>query len=243
MLLCGVAQAEPENKKKVSAKQAERHCNLSTQERYKNLAKYCKNTSRGNICCVYKSTYTEDESSASFFRQEKERAEAAQLFSGSQNLDAPHKPERLVRHQKQRPVSAPDAVRIAREWEGFNQRKNRQDLIKLLSYGNMKVDPVRIPWCAGFMNAILTRAGYEGTGSLMARSFLGYGIATKYPREGDIVVFSRGKNSSAGHVGFYVGAKTINGVRHIKVLGGNQNKKVSVAYYPANKLLSYRKLG
>jgi uncharacterized protein (TIGR02594 family) len=280
MLLCGVVQAEPEKKKKVSARQAERYCNLSAQDRYAHLAKFCKQLQAKKVipaaAAVVASTYTDD-SSASFFRQEKERAEASQFFSGWQKLDAPPTPvetkkpklkpvmavidlntelpkgstklsqsypEQPVRRENPRPIFAPDPVRIAREWEGYNARKNRQDLIKMLSDGNdMKVDPARIPWCAGFVNAILSRAGYEGTGSLMARSFLGYGIPTTYPREGDIAVFSRGKNSSAGHVGFYVGEETVDGVKYIKVLGGNQNKEVSVAYYPANKLLGYRKLG
>ena len=280
MLFCGVVQAEPEKKKKVSARQAERYCNLSAQDRYAHLAKFCKQLQAKKVipaaAAVVASTYTDD-SSASFFRQEKERAEASHFFSGWQKLDASPTPvetkkpklkpvmavidlntelpkgstklsqsypEQPVRRENPRPIFAPDPVRIAREWEGYNARKNRQDLIKMLSDGNdMKVDPARIPWCAGFVNAILSRAGYEGTGSLMARSFLGYGIPTTYPREGDIAVFSRGKNSSAGHVGFYVGEETLDGVKYIKVLGGNQNREVSVAYYPANKLLGYRKLG
>jgi len=281
MLLCGVAQAEPEKKKKVSVRQAERYCNLSAQDKYAHLAKYCKQLQAKRVipaaAAVVASTTYEDDTAASFFRQEKERADASQFFSGWQKLDSPqpekkkvkeqpkpvmavidlntelpkgsttlsqpYDPEKPARRENPRPILAPDPVRIAREWEGFNERKNRQDLIKLLSDGNMKVDPARIPWCAGFVNAILTRAGYEGTGSLMARSFLGYGIPTTYPREGDIAVFSRGKNSSAGHVGFYVGEETVDGVKYIKVLGGNQNREVSVAYYPANKLLGYRKLG
>lgn len=278
MLLCGVVQAEPEKKKKVSARQAERYCNLSAQDRYAHLAKFCKQLQAKKVlpaaAAVVASTY-DDDTPSNFFRQDRERAEASQFFAGWQKLDAPpveHKkpkpkpvmavidlntelpkgnttlsqshPEQPVRRENPRPMFAPEPVRIAREWEGLNVRKDRSDLTKLLSDGNdMKVDPVRIPWCAAFANAVLNKAGYHGTGSLLARSFLGYGIPTTYPREGDIAVFSRGKNSSAGHVGFYVGEETVDGVKYIKVLGGNQNKEVSVAYYPADKLLGYRKLG
>ena len=276
VFLCNTAEAEP--KKKVSAKQAERYCNLSAQDRYAHLAKFCKQLQAKKVvpaaAAIVASTY-EDDSASNFFRQEKERAEASQFFAGWQKLDAPpvehRKPkakpvmavidlntelpkgnttlsqshhEQPVRRENPRPIFTPEPVRIAREWEGLNVRKDRSDLTKLLSAGNdMKVDPVRIPWCAAFANAVLNKAGYQGTGSLLARSFLGYGIPTTYPREGDIAVFSRGKNSSAGHVGFYVGEETVDGVKYIKVLGGNQNKEVSVAYYPANKLLGYRKLG
>ena len=277
VFLCNTAEAEP--KKKVSVKQAERYCNLSAQDRYAHLAKFCKQLQAKKIvpaaaAAVVASTY-DDDTPSNFFRQDRERAEASQFFAGWQKLDAPpveHKkpkpkpvmavidlntelpkgstrlsqshPEQPVRRENPRPMFAPEPVRIAREWEGLNVRKDRSDLTKLLSDGNdMKVDPVRIPWCAAFANAVLNKAGYQGTGSLLARSFLGYGIPTTYPREGDIAVFSRGKNSSAGHVGFYVGEETVDGVKYIKVLGGNQNKEVSVAYYPANKLLGYRKLG
>jgi uncharacterized protein (TIGR02594 family) len=275
VFLCNTAEAEP--KKKVSAKTAERYCNLSVQDRYAHLAKFCKQLQAKKVvpaaAAIVASTY--DDTPANFFRQDRERAEASQFFAGWQKLDAPpveHKkpkakpvmavidlntelpkgsttlsqshPEQPVRRENPRPMFSPEPVRIAREWEGLNVRKDRSDLTKLLSDGNdMKVDPVRIPWCAAFANAVLNKAGYQGTGSLLARSFLGYGIPTTYPREGDIAVFSRGKNSSAGHVGFYVGEETVDGVRYIKVLGGNQNKEVSVAYYPANKLLGYRKLG
>lgn len=269
--LCNVAEAEP--KKKVSAKTAERYCNLSAQDRYSHLAKYCRFVVAKKI--VQPVTVVTDDSSASFFRQEKERAEASHFFAGWESLPTPelkkqkaktqkiavidlttnlpkgntilsqpYPPEQPMRREIPNPIITSDPVRIAREWEGLNTRKDRTDLTKLLSDGNdMRVDPVRIPWCAAFANAVLSKAGYHGTGSLLARSFLGYGIATKYPREGDIVVFARGRSKTAGHVGFYVGEETLDGVKYIKVLGGNQNKEVSVAYYPADKLLGYRKLG
>jgi uncharacterized protein (TIGR02594 family) len=271
--LCNVAEAEP--KKKVSAKTAERYCNLSVQDRYSHLAKYCKLVVAKKI--EQPVTVATDDSSASFFRQEKERAEASHFFAGWEKLPAPElkkqKPkvqkmavidlnsltnlpkgnttlsqpypaEQPMRRETPNPVITTDPVRIAREWEGLNARKDRTDLTRLLSDGNdMRVDPTHIPWCAAFANAVLSKAGYHGTGSLLARSFLGYGIPTTYPREGDIVVFARGKSKTAGHVGFYVGEETLDGVKYIKVLGGNQNREVSVAYYPANKLLGYRKLG
>jgi hypothetical protein len=66
---------------------------------------------------------------------------------------------------------------------------------------------------------------------------------TRHPEYGDIVVFSRGRGQWAGHVGFYVGEEVVEGVRYILVLGGNQRKEVNVAYYPANYVLGYRKIG
>ena len=106
---------------------------------------------------------------------------------------------------------------------------------------NQPVDPVRIPWCAGFVNAILARSGYETTGSLMARSFLTYGVVTKDPEVGDIVVTKRGNSQVAGHVGFFEGYEWYEGVKYIKVYGGNTAKSVQVGYFPANQVLGYRR--
>ena len=129
-------------------------------------------------------------------------------------------------------------VVIARKYEGMSARRNRRTLRTV-----MKIDPMRIPWCAAFANAILKKAGHEGTGSLMARSFLSYGKKTWRPSKGDIVVFKRGRSRSSGHVGFYMGETVVRGVRYILVLGGNQRKAVNVAMYPKRKVLGYRRIG
>jgi len=104
-----------------------------------------------------------------------------------------------------------------------------------------KVNIQNTPWCAGFANAVLSSTGHGSTGSLAARSFLGYGKPTSNPSQGDVVVFSdlTGNNSPAhGHVGFYAGEGDKDG--YIKVLGGNQSGNVSIKEYPASKVLGYR---
>lgn len=131
----------------------------------------------------------------------------------------------------------------AKKWEGKSAKTNRGELKNLMAAGNnnQPVDPIRIPWCAGFVNAILARSGYETSGSLTARSFLHYGVVTKDPEIGDIVVTKRGNNKMAGHVGFFEGYEWFEGVKYIKVYGGNTAKSVQVGYFPANKVLGYRK--
>ena len=125
---------------------------------------------------------------------------------------------------------------------GLNARSDRRELEGYFKKKiEMSVDPVRIPWCAAWANAVLADTGYATTASLQARSFLHYGTITKTPQEGDIVVFARGRNSYAGHVGFYLDTVTMGGKPYIAVLGGNQNKAVSIAYYPASRVLGYRK--
>lgn len=100
------------------------------------------------------------------------------------------------------------------------------------------VDPKKTPWCAAFANSVIQANGGQGTGSLMARSFLEWGEPTNEPKEGDVVVLSRGNSPVFGHVGFYAG-KTSDG--KIKILGGNQNNEVNITAYSSNRLLGYRK--
>jgi len=95
-------------------------------------------------------------------------------------------------------------------------------------------------WCSAFVNWCLSKAGYEGTGSALARSWLDWGQKIDTPRKGCIVIFSRGRRF--GHVGFYIGETDT----EIIVLGGNQNNPetnisgVNLKYYPKSRLLGYR---
>jgi uncharacterized protein (TIGR02594 family) len=91
-----------------------------------------------------------------------------------------------------------------------------------------------VPWCSAFVNWALARGGVKGTNNAMARSFLKWGIECA-PRIGAIVVFKRGE-PPAGHVAFWVGA----GDGRVRVLGGNQGDRVSIASYPAGDVLAYR---
>lgn len=96
------------------------------------------------------------------------------------------------------------------------------------------------PWCSAFVNWCLTQAGYEGSGSALARSWMQWGHPITTPRRGCIVVFLRDK--IYGHVGFYLEENAT----HIKALGGNQQNpenqmyEVCEKYYPKANLLGYR---
>ena len=94
-------------------------------------------------------------------------------------------------------------------------------------------------WCAAFVGAMLKRGGMKGTGSLLARSYLDWGVAVdrEDAREGDIAVFRRGNSSWQGHVAFFV---KDNGST-ITVLGGNQSDAVNISSYSAASLLGIRR--
>lgn len=96
--------------------------------------------------------------------------------------------------------------------------------------------PDATPWCAGYANWCLARADVDGTGSLMARSFLKWGNRLDMPRVGCIVVLKRGSDPNSGHVGFF--HSRANG--RVFLLGGNQGDKVSVQGFPESQVLGYR---
>lgn len=96
------------------------------------------------------------------------------------------------------------------------------------------------PWCSAFVNWCMARAGYQGTRSALARSWMRWGRRLETPHPGCIVVFSREK--IFGHVGFYLGETS----SEILVLGGNQQNpetqlyEVCEKYYPKARWLGFR---
>ena len=98
------------------------------------------------------------------------------------------------------------------------------------------------PWCSAFVDAMCARTGYEQTRSLRARSWLraGKDVPLAACRPGvDIVVLWRGSPDSAqGHVGFFHGFRD----GQVEILGGNQGNEVSIARFPASKVLGCRRL-
>ena len=89
-------------------------------------------------------------------------------------------------------------------------------------------------WCARFMNFVLKRAGYQGTGSDMARSFSGYGRRISGPRVGAIAVMARGRRG--GHVGVVSG---IDADGNPIIISGNHNNRVAEATYPRSRIRAY----
>jgi uncharacterized protein (TIGR02594 family) len=91
-------------------------------------------------------------------------------------------------------------------------------------------------WCAAFVGACLERAGFESTRSLLARSYLDWGMPVDSPMPGAIVVLKRGSDPTLGHVGFLVGTTA----SHVFILGGNQSNAVTVAAFDRGLVLGFR---
>lgn len=124
-------------------------------------------------------------------------------------------------------------------WEWLGKDHNPQVLKYFKEIGHKWVKDDETAWCAAFVNWCLVKATKIQTGSLAARSFLKYGVSTKKPQLGDLVVFWRGsKDGAEGHVAFYI-AETKSSVY---VLGGNQNQQVNISAYSKTQVLDYRKI-
>jgi uncharacterized protein (TIGR02594 family) len=95
-------------------------------------------------------------------------------------------------------------------------------------------EPDSVPWCSSFVNYCITKSGLQGTNSKQARSWAQWGVASDR-RPGSIAVLERG-NPPQGHVGFFVGPDD----SRIRLLGGNQGDKVSIASYEAGRVIAVR---
>jgi uncharacterized protein (TIGR02594 family) len=93
-----------------------------------------------------------------------------------------------------------------------------------------------VAWCAAFVGACLERASIRSTRSLMARSYLAWGVPAEEARLGAVAVLSRGFDPRLGHVGFLVGETSAG----LILLGGNQSGRVCVEAFPRNRLLALR---
>jgi uncharacterized protein (TIGR02594 family) len=130
---------------------------------------------------------------------------------------------------------------IAKNELGICEKAGSDDSPRVVEYlrstslGAAMASNDETPWCSAFVNFCVEQAGFAGTDSAMARSWLKWGRKTDKPVTGCIAVFARG-NPPSGHVAFYVSETN----DEIKVLGGNQGNKVCYAHYPKNRLLEYR---
>lgn len=89
-------------------------------------------------------------------------------------------------------------------------------------------------WCATFMNLVLAKVGYAGTGSDAARSFASYGKRVSEPRVGAIAVLTRGKRG--GHVGVVTGIDTQG---NPIIISGNHGRRVAESAYPRKRVIAY----
>ena len=122
------------------------------------------------------------------------------------------------------------------EGKGTENNPRVVEYLKLVGFSNDET-----PWCAGFANWCMNRAGIVGTGKAGAKWWITWGKALATPEFGAITVFTRPPDPASGHVAFFISEEGEN----IIVLGGNQSKAgtdgaVTIGAYPKSRLLGYR---
>jgi len=123
--------------------------------------------------------------------------------------------------------------------EGNNAQVKKYHAYARLDNDLSKALPDSVPWCASFICYCLEMVGMGSTNSMMAKSYLKWGVSTKMkPLPGDIVVYWRGsKTASTGHVGVFLGIKS----GMVYTLGGNQSDMVNISRYGVDKVLDFRR--
>lgn len=109
------------------------------------------------------------------------------------------------------------------------------------SIGHNWVTTDETAWCSVFINWAAKITGFEFSGKLDARSWLGIGKPVTKPRMGDVVIYWREKEDSwKGHVGLFISYSEDG--KYIYTLGGNQSNMVCIAPYYASRVLGFRRL-
>ncbi|WP_312222564.1 TIGR02594 family protein [Rhizobium rhizoryzae] len=130
------------------------------------------------------------------------------------------------------------AMQVAQQFAGLNEKADSPVLDSfMMSSGTWsRLSAKDTAWCAAFANAAIIQSGGQGTGSNLASSFMDWGMGTKNPQPGDIVVLKPQSAGSSGHVGFL--ASYGNG--KVQIFGGNQSNGVNVQTYDASEVRAFR---
>lgn len=146
------------------------------------------------------------------------------------------------------------AFDLAQRFIGLREVKgptSNAHILAMLRLDHGWVEDDETPWCSAWLNYITWLLRLPRSKSLAARSWLTVGtpISLLAARPGwDVVILSRGEGeqpgpevlAAPGHVGFFAGHE----IQHqrVLVLGGNQADQVSLAPFPASRVLGVRRL-
>jgi uncharacterized protein (TIGR02594 family) len=157
----------------------------------------------------------------------------------------PTPPKPVVPKEKSSAKMKISAYDIAQRYVGVREvpgTKHNPLVLAMLKLDDDWPQSDEVPWCSGFMNWIAWHLRLPRSKSLMARSWLNVGrpIELKDAIPGfDVVILYRGDpNGPSGHVGWYAGQ----GEGYVKLLGGNQGNRVSIADYPKSRVIGVRRL-
>ncbi|MET3135464.1 uncharacterized protein (TIGR02594 family) [Oxalobacteraceae bacterium GrIS 1.11] len=104
----------------------------------------------------------------------------------------------------------------------IEEKYNNKDILKYFRSTGLADDAARNDrnsWCSSYINWCMEQAGFHGTGSAAAASWLNWGEKIDEPRYGAITVTTRGINPVKYHVGFFLG------IGHKNVADGEEEIK------------------
>ncbi|MDI3284380.1 TIGR02594 family protein [Polyangium sp. 15x6] len=135
---------------------------------------------------------------------------------------------------------------IARKEEGVRETSGKAANPRIVEYHattTLRAKSDEIAWCASFVNWVLKKAGYKGTNSAAAASWVKWGSPTT-ARQGAITVIynASAANSSLSTSGNHVGFLVRETSTHYVLLGGNQSNSVKESSFAKTKwrLKAYR---
>lgn len=138
-------------------------------------------------------------------------------------------------------MTDPKWMALAKAELGTLEIKGSKHNPKIVGYfkdaGHGEIKDDETPWCAGFVGAMLRRAGIEPNGKLGARTYETWGERLDQPAYGCVGVKKRaGGTGWQGHVGFVVAANPTT----VWMLGGNQADSVSIAPFSRWQFTAFR---
>lgn len=125
---------------------------------------------------------------------------------------------------------------IARKEVGTRELIGNADHPRIVEYHSattLRATDDEVPWCSSFVNWCMQQAGYTGTRSAAAKSWLSWGRAIPAPVHGCIVVLTR---PGGNHVALFERMDDV----HVWLLGGNQDDAVNVRRYLRSRIIGYR---
>jgi uncharacterized protein (TIGR02594 family) len=130
-------------------------------------------------------------------------------------------------------------MEIVRAEEGVTEYslpgQHNKRIIEYHSTTTLKATTDETAWCSSFVNWVMKEAGYRGTKSAAAKSWLDWGVTLDSPRVGAIIVVFSEKMKKRGFTGFHVTFWLSASATHVKLLGGNQGNFVKESNYPLSE--------
>jgi len=114
-------------------------------------------------------------------------------------------------------------------------RKHSPRIIEMHGYTQLRDNALRdeVPWCSSAMNAWLIEAGFPGTRSALAASWIAYGREAVGDELGAVCVIRRrkGRKDESTRTGYHVGNFLNRSKNGIVMVSGNASNRVGADHY------------